>query len=112
MPKKSKRTKSPDQIVKDNFMASAAVTSIFFNLFFVISITLFNSSNHLDEPLYEVAYDNLCVDRYSTNLKERLASSPDPNLTKARFDIFCQTGEFSEYFDQAALRYLADLGYY
>ncbi len=111
MSKSKKLSKKVEKIIRSDIFAAIAIASLFLNLFLLTGFVLFNSTNRLDEAVYEEAYTNLCRDNYNVNLQERMENSADPQLEKIRFDVYCRTGAFTEYFSEASNQYTEDAGY-
>lgn len=98
--------------MRGDVFASIAMVSLLFNLFFLIGVVMYNSTNNLDEAAYNSAYANLCDKNYSSNLAERQEEAGNSKQAKDVFNAYCRTGEFTEYFDEAVNSYLTDKGHY
>lgn len=98
--------------MKGDVFASIAIVSLLLNLFFLVAVVMFNSTNNLDEEAYRAAYANLCDKNYEDNLADREVDAEDTQQAADLFNAYCRTGEFTEYFDEAVSNYLTDQGHY
>jgi hypothetical protein len=105
---KKKLTKKIKAYIRSDVIGSVAMVSILLNVFFFSGVVLFNATNELDVSLYEAAEKNLCVDNYQENLIEEINKSEDPQEARTSFEVECQTGEFTRYFENAVELYLND----
>ncbi len=105
---KKKLTKKIKSYIRADVLGSVAMVSILMNVFFFSGVVLFNATNELDVSLYEAAEKNLCVDNYQENLSEELQAAQDQDEARANFEVECQTGEFTRYFENAVELYLND----
>jgi heme/copper-type cytochrome/quinol oxidase subunit 2 len=108
--KLNKKTKKE---IKHNVFVSLIVTSVLFNLFFIIGLVTYNSTNTLDEQIYAHAYEQFCQDDTNGNNKvayiEKYENFNGTKEAAASYDIQCQSGEFWPYHAEAFSEYLQDL---
>ena len=111
MSTRKKISKKAQTIFKSDMFAAVAMVSLMLNLFLVVGIVLFFSTNRLDRPAYRAAYANLCGENYNANLRNQPGYDQSPAEAKAVFNAYCRTGDFVDYFDEAVNNYLVDKGY-
>lgn len=103
-----KVSKKVRAIVQSDMLVAVAITSLCINVFFLAGLVLFASSNRLDEGVYNVAVDNLCNKHYEQNMNRRAELKDDAKTAMLKFDIICNKGEFSKYYENAVEAYLND----
>ncbi len=104
--KAKKLTKKAKKLMKVDIVSSVALVSVLINLFFFSGVILFNSTNRLDESLYNASVVNLCHDNYQDNLTNFMNESTNKAAAKANFEIQCRSGDFGRFYNNAVDAFL------
>ncbi len=105
---RKKLTKKVKSYIRSDVMGAVAMASVLINVFFFSGIVLFNATNQLDVSLYEASKENLCMTNYDDNLADEMNGADNVAQARANFEITCQSGEFTRYFENAVELYLND----
>lgn len=101
-------TKKVKSIMQSDMLAAVAMVSILANVFFIIGVGLFITTNKLDKSAYSLAFQNLCIENYEENAKVAAEDAANPDLALIYFDMLCGGGEFDKYHEEAVQKYLKD----
>lgn len=90
-----------------------AITSVLINMFFLIAVITYNTTNKFDESIYKKAVAEFCDQDYENVSSADTGVFVDdvPILPSESYAIECRTAEFEPYYNQAVEDYLKDLGY-
>lgn len=99
-----KLTKKVKKHISDNMLVAVALTSLLINMFFLIGVIIYASTDRLDKALYNNAYTRYCLD-------DDVIVFEEGSLEKSEYEVGCRTGDFGPYYNSALQDYLRDLGY-
>lgn len=108
----AKTTKKVKKEISRNVLIAVAITSVLLNMFFLIGLVVYSSTNKFDSALLVESTKRYC-DNYTTNMNmvEYFSTPNGIAPDEAAHSITCKQGEFFPYYSNAVNDYLRDLGY-
>lgn len=104
-----KLTKKVKSIIHLDLIGSIAVVSVCMNIFFLVAIGIYVTTNSLDKAVYEQSQLQYCIENYEENLVDFMKNNDaNPELARLYFEVECNQGDYSDYQDKAVQQYIED----
>lgn len=105
--KKSSKSylKRVHRIMESDLFKSLAITSILFNLLFLVGIFVLTSNDTFDRGLYLATRDKYCSNL--DGVRDRAEELGDENAAIREWQVSCEGKDFKPYFNEAIEKYKA-----